>query len=117
VFVGENTNKGGNYKGNFMNPQSMNLNIRYDAPDEVWSKVQEMYSQLEGWMGDGHDLPYWFGFNQNQKHICASVEPSGLQFTGLMDDKEWEQWAAQVKELASKVLGYKVREIEDDELD
>lgn len=99
-----------------MNAQLMNLNIRYDAPEEIWAKVQEMYSQLDGWMGDGPGLPYWFGFKEDEKHICASVEFSGLQFTGLMDDKEWQEWADIAKKTATRMLGYKVGSIEDDEV-
>jgi hypothetical protein len=100
-----------------MNSQLMNLNIRYDAPQEIWDKMPNIYSQLEGWMGDTQGLSYWFSFNEEEKHICASVEPSGLQFTGLMDDEDWMDWVTKIKEIATKELGYKVGEIEDDEVD
>ena len=68
----------------------MNLNIRYDAGKNVWDKIPDIYQQLEGWLvfGEGGsmgevNIPYWFSFNENEKHILASVEPSGLQFSGL----------------------------------
>jgi hypothetical protein len=105
-----------------MTHQEMNLNIRYDAPDEIWEKVPLIYRQLEGWLGTGNDLgepgiPYWFSFDENEKHICASVEPSGLHFEGLMEDDEWEVWVKEIKSIATKVLGYKVGEIELGEVD
>ncbi|WP_315816950.1 hypothetical protein [Paraflavitalea speifideaquila] len=82
-----------------MNQQEMNLNIRYDAPDEVWDRVPVIYEQLKGWLGFNTDdksvkngSPYWFSFNENEKHITASLEPSGLQFVGLMDDEQWAIW-------------------------
>ncbi|WP_160713451.1 hypothetical protein [Chitinophaga solisilvae] len=104
--------------------QHMNLNIRYDAPDEIWDKVPVIYQQLNGWIGfcpkgePGHEgLPYWFSFNEQEKHISASVEPSGLQFTGLMDTNEWDIWVQKIKEVATRELGYKVGEIELGEVD
>lgn len=60
--------------------QEMNLNIRYDAPQEVWDKVPLIYEKLAGWMGYHNDIPYWFSFDEGEKHICASVEPSGFSF-------------------------------------
>lgn len=96
----------------------MNLNIRYDAPDSVWSKVPSIYKQMEGWIGyDTNGIPYWFSFDESEKYICASVEPSGLFFSGLMDDAEWELWAKQIKIIASQILGYKIGEIETGEVD
>lgn len=100
-----------------MNTQSMNLNIRYDAPDEIWDKVPNIYRQMEGWLGDGPGQPYWFSFDEEEKHICASVEPSGLQFTGLMEDSDWVIWIKKIKEIATKELGYKVGEIEEGEVE
>lgn len=102
----------------------MNLNIRYDAPQEIWDKVPSIYSQMDGWLGFATTedpgetgIPYWFGFNQNEKHIYASVEPSGLFFSGLMEESEWQLWCATIKKIATKELGYKVGEIENGEVD
>ncbi|HEY8917713.1 MAG TPA: hypothetical protein VIM87_14815 [Chitinophaga sp.] len=107
-----------------MKEQEMNLNIRYDAPDEVWDKVPVIYAQLNGWLGYGlggdhgeKGIPYWFSFNEDEKHISASVEPGGLQFVGLMDTEEWDIWVKAIKEIATKELGYKVGEIELGEVD
>lgn len=97
----------------------MNLNIRYDLPNEVWTKVSHLYSQLEGWKGLGkggregeEGFPYWFGYEDDEKWISASVEPSGLCFIARMTDKEWEKWVKEIKQKATQILGFKVGEIE-----
>jgi hypothetical protein len=108
-----------------MKAQEMVLNIRYDLPEEIWEKViPEIYEKTEGWLGFATDnlgfsinLPHWFSFNNNEKYVNASVEPSGLQFTGQMSDVEWERWKKQIKEIASQKLGFKIGEIELGEVD
>ena len=108
-----------------MNHQEMNLNIRYDLPEQIWEDIiPEIYKKMEGWIGfgtkeaeDRKGLPHWFSFNGNEKHICASVEPSGLQFSGLMVDEEWENWKKKIKHIATEKLGFKVDEIELGEVD
>lgn len=107
-----------------MNHQDAVLNIRYDAPAEIWDKLTIVYEKSEGWIGYGtndnegeNGIPYWFGFNEKAKHICASVEPGGLQFTAYMEDDEWERWLSEIKQLATSILGYKIGEIEKGEVD
>jgi len=107
-----------------MTTQQMTLNIRYDAPAEVWDKVPLIYAQLDGWLGSGQGgelgekgIPYWFSYKEDEKHICASVEPGGLQFTGMMDAEEWEAWVKKIKLVATRELGYKIGEIEAGEVD
>lgn len=102
----------------------MSLNIRYNAPPEIWNKIPFIYSQLNGWLGFGkggdfgeEGMPYWFSYNKDDKHINASMEPSGLQITGLMDDTEWQLWVKEIKRIATKELGYKVGDIELGEVD
>ncbi|MEM6318626.1 MAG: hypothetical protein AAF960_13225 [Bacteroidota bacterium] len=103
-----------------MKYQEMNLNISYDLPKETWERViPEIYKEMDGWIGYGKEelkwrknLPHWFSFNENEKHICASVEPSGLQFSGLMENAEWEDWKKKITIIATKKLGFKVDEIE-----
>lgn len=97
--------------------QKMNLNIRYDAPQEVWDKLSLIYEKLAGWMGYYNNIPYWFSFDEGEKHICASVEPSGLQFSGRMPEYEWNGWRRAIKAIATEMLGYKVGEIEEGEAD
>lgn len=107
-----------------MKSQEMNLNIRYDAPQAVWDRVLLIYEKMDGWIGYGLGgnkgelgIPYWFGYDEDKKYINASVEPSGLQFSALMDDEEWSEWVAKIKEIATEILGYKIGEIELGEVD
>jgi hypothetical protein len=100
-----------------MKEQLMNLNIRYDLPAEVWAKIPEIYATMDGWIGFKDGFPYWFSDEMDEKHITASVEPSGLQFIGLMEEEEWENWKLKIKLKASEKLGFKVGEIELGEVD
>ena len=104
---------------NIIEEDSRNLNIRYDLPEEIWDKVPEIYSSMEGWLGFGdgkngeENIPYWFNYSYTTKSISASVEPSGLQFSASnIDELEWEEWMKEIKVKATKVLGFKVGEIE-----
>jgi len=99
-----------------MEYQECNLNIRYDAPKAVWEKVELLYQASEGWLGYGDGIqgekgiPYWFSYDEDQKHVLASVEPSGLQFSGRMNGNEWNQWKQVLKQKATKILEYEVEE-------
>ncbi|GAA4273636.1 hypothetical protein U6A24_18295 [Aquimarina gracilis] len=99
-----------------------NLNIRYDLPKEIWAKVELVYSQMHGWLGYGkkgigyEGIPYWFSYNEEEKYILASIEPSGLHFEANMDKDEWIQWKTQFKKVATEVLRFKVGEIEEGEV-
>ncbi|AFM03940.1 hypothetical protein Fleli_1518 [Bernardetia litoralis DSM 6794] len=98
-----------------MKHQSMTLNIRHDLPNDIWENmIPKVYKEMEGWLGfsQNEGIPYWFNFEEAQKHVWASVEPSGLVFEGLMKDKEWEQWKIEIKKVATQKLGFKVGEIE-----
>lgn len=78
---------------------------------------------MDGWVleqgGDYGEkgIPYWFSYNEDEKHISASVEPGGLHFAGIMENTEWELWKATIKNVATNVLGYKVGEIENGEVE
>jgi len=91
-----------------------NLNIHYDLPDEVWTKVPTIYKKMDGWLGfdKKEGIPHWFSFEDTRKHISASVEPSGLSFFAYMEQKEWTNWIARFKKLATEILGFKVGEPE-----
>jgi len=95
-----------------------NLNIRYDLPKEVLNKLEQVYSKMPGWLKDkGYEgLPYWYSYNEDEKHIFASLEPSGLQFEANMDLDEWLSWKNDFKKIATEILGFKVGEIEEGEV-
>ncbi|WP_298902182.1 hypothetical protein [uncultured Psychroserpens sp.] len=102
-----------------MELQECNLNIRYDLPKEIWDKVPLVYEKMEGWIGFGKDgkgengIPYWFSYNDNEKSIFASVEPSGLHFVARMELNEWLKWKSDVKKVVTQILKFKVGEIEE----
>lgn len=105
-----------------MTYQECNLNIRYDLPKEVWDQLETVYNQMTGWIGFGKNgkgedgIPYWFGYDENEKHILASIEPSGLHFSANMEENEWNSWKSDFKKLATEILGFKVGEIEEGEV-
>ncbi|WFD08680.1 hypothetical protein [Tepidibacter hydrothermalis] len=90
-----------------------NLNIHYSLPDEIWNEISNLYSQMPGWINYIDGIPYWFGTEETEKFICASVEPSGLQFYAKMLNEEWESWFNLFKEKATDLLGFEVGEPED----
>lgn len=96
-----------------VNSQNCNLNIWYDSPDEVWDKVPEIYENMPGWIGYRNGIPYWFGYEEDDVFVVASVEPSGLSFYAQMNDNDWITWIEQFKCEASKVLSFDVGEPED----
>ncbi|GAB1856114.1 hypothetical protein MHTCC0001_09490 [Flavobacteriaceae bacterium MHTCC 0001] len=105
-----------------MNLHECNLNIKYDLPKETWDKVQLIYEKMDGWIGFGKEgkgengIPYWFSYNENEKSIYASVEPSGLHFVANMETNEWIEWKAEIKRISTEVLEFKVGEIEEGEV-
>lgn len=102
---------------NSLEHQETVLNIRYDLPSNVLDKLIHVYEKQDGWIGYGEDgrgqlgIPYWFSTSDNEKTVMASVEPGGLQISALMEDKDWENWIAEFKEIATEILGFKVLEI------
>jgi hypothetical protein len=105
-----------------MESQECNLNIRYDLPKEIWDKIPLVYEKMNGWIGFGKDgkgengIPYWFSYNENEKSIYASVEPSGLHFVAKMELNEWTEWKSEIKKVATEILEFKVGEIEEGEV-
>ncbi|NML36862.1 hypothetical protein HHL17_06600 [Chitinophaga sp. G-6-1-13] len=64
------------------------FNLDDDMPAAAWEKVIAVYEQLPGWVGFSNGIPFWFGTNENEKHISASVEPSGLLVGAYMAEVE-----------------------------
>jgi len=86
----------------------INLNIYYTAPNEIWSKLGELYTKMPGWNGK---MCEWYGYDG--KLIYVSVEPSGLQFCAQLPVKEWEAWISEFKKKATEIMGYEIGEPED----
>ncbi len=91
--------------------QSITLNLSYDLSDSDWKKVMSVYKQMDGWI-DNRDFPYWFGTEEDDQCITASIEPSGLVVTGNVNESVWFGW---VTVLCSKLTLALSREIHDAE--
>ncbi|KGR85543.1 hypothetical protein [Lysinibacillus odysseyi] len=96
-----------------INAQTCNLNIWYYLPDEVWGKVTKIYESMPGWIGYKNGIPHWFGQEDEDVFIMASVEPSGLSFYAQMSNSDWSSWIESFKVEATKVVGFEVGEPED----
>ncbi len=99
------------------------MNIGYHLSDEVLEKLPETYKAMPGWISFGNGvngeegIPYWFSFDEDEKHLSVSIEPSGLTIEGQMKESEWLIWKAEFKSRASEILGFKVGEPEEDEVE
>ena len=102
--------------------QQCNLNTRCDLPKEILAKLEIVYSKMPGWLSFGTEgigqkgIPYWFSYNEEEKYILASIEPSGLHFEANIDEDEWLLWKTNFKKIATEILGFKVGEIEEGEV-
>lgn len=93
--------------------QSRNLNIHYSSPTFVWENLKEIYSSMPNWIGYHNGFPYWFGSCDDEKYLTISVEPSGLQLLGNIENDEFEEWFVILKEKATKALRYEIGEPEE----
>ena len=89
----------------------INLNVHYSAPQEVWDKIESVYVSMPHWAGFTDGYPKWSG--DDGKLIEASVEPSGLQLSGSLPQKEWNDWLKLIKNRLTSVLDYPIGELED----
>lgn len=96
-----------------VNSFNCNLNIWYYLDDEVWDKVPSIYESMEGWLGFQNGIPYWFGYDEDEVYIEASIEPSGLSFYAQMEENQWIEWIGLFKLKATDILGFEVGEPED----
>lgn len=89
--------------------QKINLNIHYSAPESVWNMVNEAF----------RSMPYWSAHECGIRalganiDLVASIEPSGLQISGIMPDEIWSKWFEDLKHNLTNALGYEIGEPED----
>ena len=61
--------------------------------DDDMKHLQETYEGLPSWAGIGsHGCPCWFGREEVAPYLVASVEPAGLQVSGILRPQEWLGW-------------------------
>ena len=87
----------------------INLNIHYSAPKEIWEKIKKIYESMPYWAGCKNG-PQWIGKNIN---LWASVEPSGIQISGIMRGDIWQEWYSLMTRRLTDVLGYEIGEPEE----
>jgi len=90
---------------------SVNLNIHYSAPQEVWDIIESVYAEMPFWKGYINGCPKWYG--EDGKLIEVSIEPSGLQFYAEMSEEEWKEWLHTLREKLTIALGYSIGEPEE----
>ncbi|MGB3511620.1 MAG: hypothetical protein WBA93_20755 [Microcoleaceae cyanobacterium] len=91
--------------------QTITLNLPYDLSDSDWEKVSIVYKQMDGWI-DNHDGPYWFGTEEDDQYIWASVEPSGLLLSGKIDEMIWIGWITVLCAKLTLALGREIHNAE-----
>ena len=92
--------------------KSITLNLPYDLTTEEWKKVTNVFEQLDGWMNHSKYM-CWYGTEENEEYIWASVEPSGLLLHGRISDDIWVGW---VSKLCAKLSVALAREVYDAEI-
>lgn len=70
-----------------------------------------VYKSMPGWL-ESDDLPRWFGTEDDETYVWASVEPGGVVLEGRMNAAAWEDWLTNLCERLSKALGRPVQDAE-----
>ena len=87
------------------------LNIRYDLPPATWDAVMRVYESMPGWLGSS-DLPRWYGQEDSEKFVWASVEPGGVVFEASMEPEQWKLWLDDLCSRLSASIGQPVHDAE-----
>lgn len=74
--------------------KTVTLNLPYDLSEAQWQAVDEVFQSMDGWLGysDADRIPRWYGAENDDRFIWASVEPSGLLIEGNVEAKLWTGW-------------------------
>ena len=92
---------------------SITLNFPYDLSDEDWSKVEAVYQSIDGYIAPKEGcVPSWYGTENDTKHICVSVEPSGLLCEGNIETGIWVGWLTIICSRLSLALNREVIDVE-----
>ena len=77
--------------------------------EDDWNRLLETYQGLPCWAGTGsHGCSCWFGSEEVAPYLVASVEPSGLQVSGVLHPQEWHSWH---EALSTKLSQFPVFEV------
>lgn len=92
-----------------MSYHDVSLNIDCCAPDEIWTKIDEVYRSME-YYSKGENCLIWQG---NDIELYSSAEPGGIQISGEMPDEIWDIWYPGLKAKLTEALGYEIGEPQD----
>ena len=74
-----------------------------------WATLDRIYPQLPGWV-EYRGVPFWFGTDEHDiPHLCASVEPTGLQVSGVLPATDWEAWEGRFGEAIAELPGRELK--------
>lgn len=102
-----------NYQ-NDCDTRDVNLNIHYTIPNEIWNKIIDVFSSMPYWIEDEEqrkDCLFWYDEKDCVELYC-SVEPNGIQISGLMMYEIWRKWYPKLKNKLTETLGYEIGEPE-----
>ena len=85
------------------------LNIHYSAPEEIWEKFIDVCRNMPYW-GESEDDIHWVG---EKIYLEYSLEPGGVQISGKMPNKIWNEWYSTFKARLTEALGYEIGEPEE----
>lgn len=89
--------------------QSITLNLPYDLSNADWDKVTAIYRAMDGWI---EEYSTWFGPQDSEHFIAASVEPSGLLVEGNIDPLLFRGWITKLCAKLTAALGKEVYDAE-----
>lgn len=90
----------------------------FSMTEAQWDGLVAVYAALPGYLGFSEEegCPGWFGWppvdgqDEGVAYLVASAEPSGLVVAGQLPPEVWAAWDSTFMELASGVLGFRVRD-------
>jgi hypothetical protein len=93
---------------------TITLSLPYDLTDDQWDVVAEVYRSMDGWIepSEGDYSPQWYGPEESERWIWASIEPSGLLLVGNLPVSHWIGWISVLCARLSIRLGIEVRDAE-----
>lgn len=94
---------------------SINLNIHYSIPENLWNKVIDVFKSMPYWIESNarnEECLFWYDAKDCVELYC-SVEPSGVQISGLMMYEIWGKWYPELIVKLSDALGYEIGEPEE----
>lgn len=90
--------------------QDFLLNIPHDLHEEDWRELYAMYKTLPGWIGmETNGVSYWFGKENDEQYIKASVGFEGLKVEICLPEDLWKPWIVLYLKKARLALGYEVK--------